>query len=301
MTIGPSNMTGKIDFAFWAIVGMCIALFIMIITVMTIFLVKYNKKRNPEPGEVRGEHTVLEITWTVIPIILVMLMFYFGTVDFGYIRNPPRDAMPVNVSARQWSWSFTYENGKEGDVLRVPVGRPVKLILTSEDVLHSFYIPAYRVKEDTVPGMKTQLWFVANTAGSYDIFCTEYCGLAHSHMLSKLIAMPAADFDTWYRSRGAALPEGKEVELLKAKGCFTCHATDGTPKVGPALKGLFGRQVTVVTQGKERTITADDAYLRKSISDPQADIVKGYPPVMPKVPLTPEELDEIVEYLKMLK
>ncbi|HEX8948011.1 MAG TPA: cytochrome c oxidase subunit II [Dissulfurispiraceae bacterium] len=300
MFLGPSNTAGEIDTAFLIITGMCVALFVIVITAMLYFLVKYNKKRHPQP-EKTGQHIVLEITWTVIPVILVLIMFYVGWVDFDAIRNPPKGAMPVNVIGRQWSWSFHYGNGKEADVLRVPLGKPVELILTSEDVLHSFYIPAYRIKEDTVPGMKTHLWFIANTAGSYDIFCTEYCGLAHSHMLSKLIAMPEGDFNAWYQSRGAAGKEGKELEVLKGKGCLGCHSTDGTRKVGPTLKGLFGRQVTVVTGGKERTLTADEDYLRRSILDPQADIVKGYPPIMPKIPMTQEELDEIVEYLKTLK
>ena len=147
--------------------------------------IRCNKERHPHPEHVK-ESMLLEVTWTVIPTILVILMFYFGWVDFEYIRNPPTDAMSVNVTARQWSWLFDYENGRQSDMLRVPAGKPVRLVMTSADVLHCLYIPAYRIKEDCVPGMKTHLWFTANAAGYYDIFCTEYCGVGHSHMRSKL-------------------------------------------------------------------------------------------------------------------
>jgi len=299
MFLGPSNIAGKIEASFVYIVAACVVLLCLVTIAMIVFLFKYSRKRNPVPTEIR-ENIPLEVAWTVIPTLLVIVMFYFGWVDFDYIRNPPANAMPINVIARQWSWTFAYENGRQTDVLRVPVGKPVKLILTSEDVLHCFFVPAYRVKEDCVPGMKTHMWFTANEAGTYDIFCTEYCGLEHSHMLSKLVTMPAAEFEEWYRA-AEAVPEKKGPELLRSKGCLACHTTDGTKKVGPTFKGLYGSKVTVLTNGKERELVADEEYLTRSVREPAYDVVKGYPNIMPMIPLTPEELEEIIEYLKVLK
>ncbi len=299
MFLGPSNIAGKIESSFVFVVAACVVLLILVTLTMLFFLFRYNRKRNPVPTEIR-ENIPLEIVWTVIPTLLVIVMFYFGWVDFDYIRNPPADAMTVNVIARQWSWTFLYENGKQADVLRVPVGKPVRLIMTSEDVVHCFYVPAYRVKEDCVPGMKTHMWFTANEAGTYDIFCTEYCGLEHSHMLSKLITMPAGDFEEWYEAKEAPR-EKKGLELLTTKGCLGCHTTDGTKKVGPTFKGLYGSMVTVITSGKERVVKADEEYLKRSILEPGADVVKGYPNMMPALPMAPGELEEIIEYLETLK
>lgn len=299
MMLGPSNMAGKIETSFLIIAGACVVLLVAVTVTMLVFLYKYNRNRHPVPNDIH-ENIPLEIAWTLIPTILVVFMFYFGWVDFDYIRNPPKDAMNVDVIARQWSWTFRYENGRQSDTLKVPVGEPVKLILTSEDVIHCLFIPAYRVKEDCVPGLKTHLWFTANEAGTYDIFCTEYCGLEHSHMRSKLITMPVAEFDAWYKGLGGAAVD-KGLELLQNKGCLGCHTIDGTPKVGPTFKGLYGSMVTVLTGGKERVITADAWYLKQSVLEPGADIVKGYPNIMPKLPISETELKDIVDYLETLK
>lgn len=302
MFIEPSNTAGEIRSAFDIVTVMCVVLLVMVTVTMLAFLFKYNSKKNARASEVK-DSIPLEITWTIVPTILVLIMFYFGWVNFGHIRNAPKNAMAINVIGRQWQWSFQYQNGKGSDVLRVPVGKPVKLEMTSEDVIHSFFIPAFRIKEDCVPGMKTHLWFTADEPGTFDIFCTEYCGLGHSHMRSKLIAMKDSDFEEWYEAeaKAAKTPVSKGRELVESKGCLGCHTTDGTRKVGPTFKGLYGSTVTVVTGGKERTITADDEYIERSIKHPQADVVKGYPPVMPTLPVTDEEIEDIVSYMKTLK
>ena len=209
--------------------------------------------------------------------------------------------MGSEMCIRDRSWTFKYQDGRQTDALRVPVGRPVKLVMTSEDVIHSLFIPAYRIKEDCVPGLTTHLWFNADQTGTFDIFCTEYCGLGHSHMRAKLIAMPAADFAAWYETKEEAEGTNKGLELLGTKGCLGCHTTDGTRKVGPTFKGLYGSNVTVVTNGRERTIAADEDYIERSVRNPGADVVKGYPNIMPKIPVTDEELKEILEYLETLK
>ncbi|MDA8433626.1 MAG: cytochrome c oxidase subunit II [Nitrospiraceae bacterium] len=299
MILGPSNVGGKIETSFLIITAACVVLLIAVTATMLAFIWRYRRARSPVAEDVE-EKLGLEIVLTVLPTVLVLGMFYFGWVDFDYIRNPPKDAMPIDVIARQWSWSFKYQNGRQTDTLRVPVGEPVKLIMTSEDVTHSFFIPAYRIKEDCVPGLKTHLWFNADQTGTFDIFCTEYCGLGHSHMRAKLIAMPAADFQKWYGTKEEAEGGSKGLELLQAKGCLGCHTTDGARKVGPTFRGLYGGKVTVTTNAKERTITADEAYLERSVRDPGADVVKGFPNIMPKLPVSDEELREIVGYLETL-
>src|SRR5512139_3947886 len=270
MFLGPSNTSGKVETAFLLVVGISVALLVLVTCVMIVFLIRYNSKRHPRSQEVK-ESVALEVVWTVVPVALVLVMSYFGWVDFEYVRNPPKNAMPVNVTARQWSRLFAYENGRKSELLRVPGCIPVKLILTSEDVIHSLYIPAYRIKEDCVPGMKTHLWFSARELGSYDIFCTEYCGVAHSHMRSHVVVMTDDDFDKWYTATEAGGLAEKGLTILKEKGCLGCHSIDGSQKIGPTLKGTFGKKVRVLTDGKEREVTADEEYLKMSILRPAAD------------------------------
>jgi cytochrome c oxidase subunit 2 len=289
-----------VDSAFLFIVVCCVILLAIVTACMVFFLVRYNRRRHPRPEHVR-ENISLEIVWTVIPTILVIFMFYFGWVDFDYIRNPPKDAMTVHVTARQWSWLFTYENGRQSDLLYVPQGKPVRLIMTSLDVLHCLFIPAFRIKEDCVPGMKTHLWFTAGVTGSYDVFCTEYCGVGHSHMRSKVVAMTAEDFQTWLNTAESTALADVGPKLLQSKGCIGCHTLDGSPKVGPTFKGLLGRREIVLTGGRETEITVDGAFIRAHILDPRASAVKGYPPVMPLIPMTDDELKTIVAYLEAIK
>ena len=272
-----------------------LALLVLVTSAMIFFIIRYNRKRAVKTSNIEG-NTFLEVTWTVIPTLIVLVMFYIGWKSFDAIRRVPKEEMTVRVTARQWSWLFSYENGKQSDTLNVPLGKAVKLLLTSEDVIHSFYMPAFRIKEDCVPRMQTYLWFIAKEQGKFDIFCTEYCGLGHSGMVSKVIVMPQKDFDAWYTPVTAG---GKK--FLEEKGCLGCHTTDGTRKIGPTFKGLYESVVTVLTSGKERTLEADEDYLLRSIKEPKTDVVKGYPDIMPTIPVTPEELDAIVEYLETLK
>ena len=300
MLLGPSNTTGKVDSAFIFIVVCCVILLAVVTISMIVFLVKYNRERHPRPERVK-ESALLEVVWTVIPTILVIFMFYFGWVDFEYIRNPPKDALTVNVTARQWSWLFTYDNGRQNDVLNVPLGRPVKLLMTSVDVLHCLFIPAYRIKEDCVPGMTTHLWFTANEPGTYDIFCTEYCGVGHSHMRSQVVAMKPEDFRKWYSAAPARTIAELGPKILQTKGCLGCHSLDGSAKVGPTFKGLLGRKETVVQAGKDKEIVVDEAFIRQHILDPRSVAVKGFPEVMPLTAMTDDELKTIVNYLVTVK
>ncbi len=299
MMLGPANTTGKFETAFLFVTGSAVVLLVLVTICMIAFLILYNRRRHPSPGKVK-ESVLLEVVWTAVPTVLVIVMFYFGWVDFDYIRNPPKDAVQVHVIARQWSWLFEYPNGKQSGVLTVPVHRDVELVMTSLDVVHSLFIPDFRIKEDCVPGMKTHLWFNADELGSYELFCTEYCGVGHSHMRSTVVVMPAADFDRWYQ----AVETGEAAEalkLLQSKGCLGCHTTDGTKKIGPTFKGLFGKKETVTRQGVKTQVTVDEAFIRNYILNPNVDVVEGYPPIMPKLPVTEKEMDAIVEYLEALR
>ena len=294
-----SNSANTVDTAFSYILVIEVVLLVLVTSAMVLFVIRYNRRKRGTPSNIEG-NMLLEIAWTVIPTLIVLVMFYIGWKSFDVIRRVPKEEMTINVTARQWSWHFSYENGKQSDTLNIPVGKPIKMLLTSEDVIHSFYIPAFRIKEDCVPKMQTYLWFTAKEVGSYDIFCTEYCGIGHSGMVSKVVVLPEKDFETWYASAAA----GEKVDgrkVLEDKGCLGCHTVDGTKKIGPTFKGLYGSTVEVMTGGKERKITADGDYITRSIEDPGADIVKGYPPIMPKLNVTSQEVEEIIEYLKGLQ
>ncbi len=212
--------------------------------------------------------------------------------------------MTVKVIARQWSWLFQYENGIQDTELRVPVGKPVKLILNSLDVIHGFYIPAFRIKQDVVPGMTNYLWFQPTQVGTFDVMCSQYCGLEHSHMLSKMIVLPEEEFTNWYQGKKKEVTAKGPVQgshLYEVKGCVACHSADGSPRVGPTFKGLLGKKEEVTSGGKKETAVVDEAFIRKFISEPNVVHIEGYPPIMPKISLTNEELTALVDYIKSLK
>jgi cytochrome c oxidase subunit 2 len=231
-------------------------------------------------------------------------MFYYGLTGFQFLKKVPEGSMAIKVMARQWSWLFQYENGAKDSELRVPVGRPIKLILTSEDVIHGFYAPAFRIKQDAVPRMETYLWFQPTQTGTFDVLCSQYCGLEHSHMLTKIVVLPEEDFGKWYQGKKeevALKGPSQGPKLYQEKGCFACHSTDGSPRVGPTFKGLLGKKEKVIIGGKGETVIIDEAFIRKFISEPNVVHIEGYPPVMPKISMTDEELTALVDYIKSLK
>lgn len=311
-----STTTEAVDTAFYVMLAISVAMLILVTVLMVAFAVKYHRKRHPRAEQSEG-HTLLEIVWTVVPTILALGMFYIGWTGYKFMRNVPDNAVQVKATGRMWTWEFEYGNGKKSAELYVPQGVPVKVNLKSADVLHSFYIPAYRVKQDVVPGMETYLWFQPVDTGMYDIFCAEYCGQRHAYMMSKVVVVPMDEFLGWVEKDVApaavSTPEGASEEektaalaaagerLSKIKGCNACHSADGSRLVGPSYKGLFGSTATVATAGETRQVPVDEAYLRHSILEPAADIVEGYQPVMPKVEMTDEELNALIEYLKSLR
>jgi len=301
---GATGISGRVvDNVFLYIVTICIILLALITFLMVYFVVRYRRGKHPKPVDIEGS-TWLEITWTVIPTLIVLTMFYYGMTGFEFLKKVPPGAMAVKVIARQWSWLFRYENGIQDTELRVPVGKPVKLVLNSLDVIHGFYIPAFRIKQDVVPGMTNYLWFQPTQVGTYDIMCSQYCGLEHSHMLSKMIVLPEEEFTNWYQGKkkeATAKGPVQRSHLYEVKGCVACHSADGSPRVGPTFKGLLGKKEEVTSGGKKETAVVDEAFIRKFISEPNVVHIEGYPPIMPKISMTNEELTALVDYIKSLK
>jgi cytochrome c oxidase subunit 2 len=301
---GSTGLSGRVvDNVFLYILIICVFLLGLITFLMVYFVIHYRREKHPKPADIEGS-TWLEITWTVIPTLIVLTMFYYGLTGFEFLKKVPEGAMVVKVIARQWSWLFQYENGIQDTELRVPVEKPVKLLLTSQDVIHGFYAPAFRIKQDAVPGMTTYLWFQPTKVGTFDVLCSQYCGLEHAHMLTKLVVLPQEDFTKWYQGKKEEVatkgpPQGSQ--LYQVKGCVACHSTDGSPRVGPTFKGLFGKKEAVISGGKKETLVADEAFIRKFISEPNVIHIEGYPPIMPKISLSDEELTALVDYIKSLK
>lgn len=300
-----NTIVQKVDFAFYFIIGISVILLVGITTVMIFYAFKYSRKKNKVATQIDGS-TKLEILWTVIPTILVLAMFWVGYVGYTPMREIPEDAMEVTATGRMWSWSFEYENGLKSDRLVVPLNQAVKLNLRSVDVNHSLYIPAYRIKEDVIPGINNKMWVNPDRLGSFDIYCAEYCGTRHSYMITQMDVVNQDEFEEWY-AEGTALKESDDpaiagFELIKANGCVACHSTDGSKIIASSFKGLFGAKRTIQVDGEEKEIVVDEAYIKRSILDPKAEIVVGFTPVMPeyKGQISDEDVDKIIAYIKTL-
>jgi len=302
MFSNASNFVQGVDLSFAIILGISVFFLVSITAVMIYFVIKYNRKRNPTASNIHGNNR-LEIIWTVIPTILVLVMFYFGWMGYKPMRSVPKDAIPIKAYGQMWKWSFEYANGKMSDTLFVPKDKPVKLDLISRDVLHSFYIPAFRIKEDVVPGRENMLWFIGQEEGQYNIFCAEYCGDRHSYMLSKVSVLPESEYTRWYNDTTASADHPGLV-VLKKNACISCHSLDGSKIVGPSFKGVWGKTETVITNDAEREITIDEAYIKHSIVEPNADVVKGFNKglmISYKDLVSEKEMNDIIEYIKTLK
>jgi cytochrome c oxidase subunit 2 len=304
---GASNFAEGVDLAFYVILGISLFFLVLITVVMIYFVFRYRKSKNPKADTSITGSNKLEIIWTVIPTILVLVMFYYGWAGFAPMRDVPDNAIPIKAIARMWSWTFEYENGKKSDKLIVPKDKPVYLDLISVDVNHALYVPAFRIKEDVVPGRKNWMWFTANEYGSYDLLCAEYCGLRHAYMLTTVEVVSDDEWAEWMKT-----PEGESdldkvaegFNVIKMNGCVACHSSDGTKLVGNSFKGIWGEEVTVTTDGEERTLTVDRDYIVRSIYEPDADVVVGYNEgLMPSYEgmISEEEIDHFIEYLKTLK
>jgi len=311
MFSGLSNIANQVDFAFVFVFALDAIVLVGITVFMIWCCIRFSRKRNPVATNIHG-NVGLEIIWTVIPTFLVMLMFFVG-MDYNKMSQAPKDAMRVKVQGWKWSWAFTYDNGKENDymkshegkdvpVLTLPVGKAVILDMTSSDVLHSFYIPAFRVKHDVLPGGRiSNLWFIPNKVGVYEVFCAEYCGEAHSKMYAKVQILPQDEFDKWYGQAPVKLDPtmlASAGEKIYSAQCAVCHSIDGSRKIGPSFKGIWGR--TAKLQGGI-TKKTDAEYISNSIKMPNSEIVEGYPAAMPVLPLNDAKIEQVIAYMKTIK
>ena len=297
--------TEAIDPVFMFIFGACLVLLLGITLVMLYFVLRYHRSRAPQPTSQADGNLWLEIVWIVLPTLLVLAMFWYGWKEYLVLRTVPKGALPVTATARMWSWEFTYANGKTSPKLYVPTGKPVRVELVSTDVIHGFFLPAFRVKRDVVPGMSNYAWFVATKPGSYDLFCSQFCGTQHAAMVTTVEALPEKQFAEWLEHSSGGEEKGAHLDgkqLATAKGCLACHSLDGSKGVGPTFKGLFASQVAVVKDGKSLVVTADEAFLKESIRLPAATIVESFPPIMPGNPDMPDDqVTALVEFIKSFK
>lgn len=295
MTPPITAVAAQVDQVFLLIFGVSAAILLLVTGLMVWFVIRYHHTRHPQAADIRG-NVLAEVIWTVIPTILVLGMFYYGWTSFKALRSVPADAMRVRVTARMWSWVFEYENGRRASTLYVPVDRAVRLDMTSVDVIHSFFVPAFRIKMDTVPGMETYAWFQAGRTGTYDVLCAEYCGLRHANMLSTVEVLEPEAFRQWYES--SARGDEAAVGLLESYGCTGCHSLDGSEEMGPTLLNIYGARRTVSDGNGTREIIVDEPYLRRAIVDPDAELVVGFEG-MPsyKEEMPQRDLDVILGYL----
>jgi cytochrome c oxidase subunit 2 len=296
-----STMAGRVDNLYFFLLAIAAFFSLLIAGLIVYYATKYHRKRPDEVGAAVHGGMVLELTWTIVPFLITMVIFVWGASVYVAMARPPQETINIYVVGKQWMWKFQHLDGqREIDELHVPVGRDVKLIATSEDVIHDFFVPAFRMKADVIPGRYVSLWFQATKPGRYHLFCAEYCGTRHSGMIGEIVVMEPTEYQTWLSGgaqEGSLASAGEK--LFQDLACNTCHRPDAQGR-GPVLQGLFGKTVTLQTG---QTITIDEAYVRESILHPTAQVVAGFQPIMPTFQglVTEEQLLELIEYVKSLK
>src|SRR5215510_10450359 len=290
----------RVDALFMFLMAVSIFFAALIFFLVLYFAIKYRRRSEAEQPQPIRSDLRLEVLWTVIPLGLTMVMFAWGANLYFTMARPPADALEITVVGKQWMWKFQHPEGpREINELHVPIGRAVKLTMASEDVIHSVYVPAFRVKMDVVPGRYTSLWFEATQTGTFHLFCAEYCGTSHAGMIGQVVVMSPAAYEQWLSggATGESLVAAGE-RLFQQLGCQTCHRTDAAARA-PALEGLFGR--TQRLQSGE-TIIVDEAYVRESILYPNAKLAVGYQPIMPTFQgqISEEGLLQLIAYIRSL-
>lgn len=299
-----SNFAGEVDGLFHLILWISIVSFVGIVAAMTWFVWRYRRQPGVAPQHSAHHNTTLEVTWSVIPGLILIVIFYEGFTGYLDLRTPPPDGYEIQVIAKKWSWSFRYPNGHIDSELHLPLDTPVKFRLQSDDVIHSFFVPAFRVKMDCVPGRYTNCWVTPTQTGEYVLYCAEYCGTRHSDMLAKVVVHESGEFETWLAKASDFLnrmtPEAAGKLLVQRRGCVQCHSDDGSAKQGPTFKGTYGTTQSMVSG---ESVAIDDNYIRESILNPMAKVRGGYRPIMPTFQgqLKDPEIDAIIAYIKSLK
>jgi cytochrome c oxidase subunit 2 len=305
-----STFAGRVDGLFFYIFWTSTIFFVGIMATAAYFVIRYRRRDGVKAGQTSSHNTALELTWSILPGLLLIPMFYFGFTEYMDARTPPAQAYEIQVTAMKWKWLFTYPNGHVDEDLHAPVGVPVRLTMRSEDVIHSLFIPDFRTKMDVVPGRYTTNWFQANEAGTHQIFCAEYCGQQHSSMKASVVIHEPGQFETWLANADKddpSVPPAKKGEkLFNLRGCTQCHALEAKPGMaGPSFKGdsgsgIFGETHTM-TDGT--TALVDENYIRESILDPEAKVVRGFKPQMPsfKGKISDKDITNLIEFIKSLK
>ncbi len=294
-----STLAGNVDALYFFLLAVSAFFAVLIAVLVIVFAVKFRRRSPDEVGAPITGSLALELLWTIIPLIITLVMFVWGAWVFLDLARPPRGSMEIFVVGKQWMWKAQHPGGqREINELHVPVGRNVRLTIGSEDVIHSYYIPAFRQKIDAVPGKLTTMWFNATKPGEYRLFCAEYCGTKHSGMIGRIVAMAPDDFEQWLAGGAGATPVAGGEKLFADLACNTCHKTDSGGR-GPVLNGVAGNPVQLIDGS---TVVADDNYLRESIMNPQAKIVAGYQPLMPTFQglVNEEGLLQLIAYIKSL-
>jgi cytochrome c oxidase subunit 2 len=300
-----STFAHQVDPLFFFLVVLTGFFFLLIAGLTGWFILRYRRGSRARRGVAPTHNTALELVWSLVPLALVVVIFFWGFHGYISAAVPPADALEIKVIGKRWLWEFQYPNGvRTVNELRVPVNKPVKLVMISEDVIHSFYVPSFRIKQDLLPSRYTQVWFEATQPGVHRVLCAEYCGRSHSDMLGTIHVVTEEEYRQWLES-GGALGEGLSLSELgrlvyTRYGCEVCHSLDGTRLEGPSFRGLFGKPV-LLADGQR--VLADENYLRESILNPQAKLVAGYQPVMPTFQglLSEREINALIEFIKELK
>lgn len=292
----------QVDMLYGFLVAISFISCVLVIGGFVYFSFKYRRQSANEKGGGLSHHNVLEFLWSFIPFVLFMVAFVWGWIVYSNLRSMPKEGLEIAVQAQKWNWTFVYKSGKSSSgEFYVPVDQDVKMVMSSKDVIHSFYIPAFRNKQDVVPGRYTTFWFHPDKIGDYQIFCAEYCGDQHSGMLAKVHVVTREKYEEWLANdefKGLSLEQvGQKVYTSR---CMVCHNTTDEKKIGPGWKGIWGREEQLEGGG---TVKVDENYLRESIVNPNAKIVKGYPPAMTSFAgqLSEQEMLGVIEFIKSLK
>ncbi len=293
-----STMAGRVDALYFFLIAVSGFFAVLIAVLVVAFAVRFRRRSESErPQPIHGS-LALELTWSIIPFFITMIFFFWGASIYVSMARPPDNALQMFAVGKQWMWKIQHLEGRrEINELHVPLGRPIKLTMTSEDVIHSFYIPAFRVKQDVLPGRYTSLWFEATQTGTFHLFCAEYCGTEHSRMIGRVVVMEPSEYQAWLAGGSPAdSPVSAGEGLFQKLGCITCHRSDSGAR-GPSLAGVAGKEVRLQDG---QTVLADDVYLRESILHPEAKVVAGFQPIMPtfKGLVSEEGLMHLIAYIR---
>ncbi|MGE0393593.1 MAG: cytochrome c oxidase subunit II [Vicinamibacterales bacterium] len=296
-----STIAPQVDALYFFLIAVTVFFSGIIAVAVATFAVKYRRKKDTDVGEPIHGSVALEIVWTVIPFLIAMAIFGWSSVIYFKIVRPPAETLEIYAVGKRWMWKFQHIDGqREINELHLPVGRAVKLTMSSEDVIHDVFVPAFRVKADAIPGRLTSIWFTPTKSGEYHLFCAEYCGTKHSGMIGKVVVMEPQDYQQWLEggpNEGTLASRGQK--LFKDLACISCHTPEGNGR-GPSLHGVFGSEIALANG---TTITADDNYIRESILTPQVKLVAGYQPQMPTFQglVNEEGVMALLEYVKSLR